>query len=314
MLAAPNGALAQTGCWAEPLMLQVLGSGGPFAGGTRASTGYLIWRDGRALVMIDAGGGTFLRFGEAGARLQDLSLLAISHLHPDHVSDLPALLWLSEQARRQPLRVAGPSGAGPIHPLIPSSRGSLIPPAAHFPYWAAQWVKPDKACASKWLQSMRRRPPRRRCSPTRTSRCGRWEFLTPMHRQSRIGSELVTAALPLAAIRMGATNGSPALPLASMPRGHASRHLAARSRRPGASPCTAGNGWPDRSERCGRPSRSQSLHRGPFVSRHRRVVQPLRFLPQAVAEVRKHYLGQVDTAVDLQCIPIRGLPEEPPRR
>jgi hypothetical protein len=30
----------------------------------------------------------------------------------DHVSDLPALLWPSAQARQQPLKVAGPSGAG----------------------------------------------------------------------------------------------------------------------------------------------------------------------------------------------------------
>ena len=105
-------ASAQSVCSSAPLAVQVLGSGGPSAGGTRASTGYLVWRDGRAVVMVDAGGGTFLRFGEAGARLQDLSLLAISHLHPDHVSDLPALLWLSELARQQPLKIAGPTGAG----------------------------------------------------------------------------------------------------------------------------------------------------------------------------------------------------------
>jgi ribonuclease BN (tRNA processing enzyme) len=44
--------------------------------------------------------------------LQDLDLLAISHVHPDHVADLPALLWLSEQARQQPLKIVGPTGAG----------------------------------------------------------------------------------------------------------------------------------------------------------------------------------------------------------
>ena len=93
-------------------MLQVLGSGGPFTAGNRASSGYLIWRDGRAIVMVDAGGGTFLRFGEAGARLDDLSILAISHLHPDHVADLTALLWQSDRIRSKPLRLAGPSGAG----------------------------------------------------------------------------------------------------------------------------------------------------------------------------------------------------------
>src|SRR6185437_8950399 len=112
VLAFATRASAQSVCSSEPLAVQVLGSGGPTAGGTRASTGYLVWRSGRAVVMVDAGGGTFLRFGEAGARLQDLSLMAISHLHPDHVSDLPALLWLSELARQQPLKVAGPTGAG----------------------------------------------------------------------------------------------------------------------------------------------------------------------------------------------------------
>ena len=112
VLTPPARASAQANCSSESLALQVLGSGGPSAGGRRASTGYLIWRGGRAVVMVDAGGGTFLRFGEAGAKLQDLSLLAVSHLHPDHVSDLPALLWLSELARQERLKVAGPSGAG----------------------------------------------------------------------------------------------------------------------------------------------------------------------------------------------------------
>ncbi len=37
-------------------------------------------------------------------------MVAISHLHPDHVSDLPALLWLSHQARKEPLPIVGPSG------------------------------------------------------------------------------------------------------------------------------------------------------------------------------------------------------------
>jgi ribonuclease BN (tRNA processing enzyme) len=76
----------------------------------RASTGYLVWVGGQAKILVDAGGGTFLRFGQAGARLEDLSLIAISHLHPDHVSDLPALLWLSSLARKEPLPIAGPSG------------------------------------------------------------------------------------------------------------------------------------------------------------------------------------------------------------
>lgn len=43
-------------------------------------------------------------------KLDDLSLVAVSHLHPDHISDLPAFLWLSHEIRQQPLAIVGPSG------------------------------------------------------------------------------------------------------------------------------------------------------------------------------------------------------------
>jgi len=56
------------------------------------------------------GGGAHHRFGQAQAKIEDLSMVAISHLHPDHVSDLPALLWLSNQVRKEPLPIVGPSG------------------------------------------------------------------------------------------------------------------------------------------------------------------------------------------------------------
>jgi ribonuclease BN (tRNA processing enzyme) len=97
-------------CGAGPVAIQILGSGGPRINAARASSSYVLWVDGRARVLVDAGGGAFLRFGQARASLNDLSLVAISHLHPDHVSDLPALLWLSSQARKEPLPLAGPSG------------------------------------------------------------------------------------------------------------------------------------------------------------------------------------------------------------
>jgi ribonuclease BN (tRNA processing enzyme) len=97
---------AQAACEAAPVVLQVLGSGGPF-GNWRASTGYLLWVDGVARVMIDAGGGTFTRFHDAGASVDDLDLLALSHFHPDHASEVPALLWL----RPTDMMVSGPSGS-----------------------------------------------------------------------------------------------------------------------------------------------------------------------------------------------------------
>ncbi len=96
---------AQELCSTVSLGVQVLGSGGPFAGTNRASSGYLVWREGRAVVMVDAGGGTYVRFGEAGARLNDLSLLAISHLHPDHVAAVQEAFSPSEDEVTRARRV-----------------------------------------------------------------------------------------------------------------------------------------------------------------------------------------------------------------
>jgi ribonuclease BN (tRNA processing enzyme) len=97
-------------CAPTGLAVQVLGSGGPRIGTERASSSYLVWVDGDARVMIDVGGGAFVRFGEAGASLATLDFLGISHFHPDHASDLAGLLWLSDLMRDGPLPIGGPSG------------------------------------------------------------------------------------------------------------------------------------------------------------------------------------------------------------
>ena len=96
----------------EP-MLQILGSGGPIADDGRASSGYLIWIDGKSRFLIDAGGGIFLRFGEAGAHFADLNHVAISHFHTDHSTDLSALLksgYFSNRTRK--LTISGPTAGG----------------------------------------------------------------------------------------------------------------------------------------------------------------------------------------------------------
>lgn len=100
-------------CPQDGVTLQVLGSGGPAAGDARASTGYLVWLNGSPLVMIDAGGGTFLRLQQAGVHMRDIEFLGISHFHPDHASELPALLWSDIfSGRPTPLNVSGPKGEG----------------------------------------------------------------------------------------------------------------------------------------------------------------------------------------------------------
>ena len=97
----------------DGVALQVLGSGGPIADDARASSGYVVWINGESRVLIDAGGGAFLRFGEADARFTDLDFVGLSHLHTDHSADFPALLKSGNFSDRdRPLPIAGPDGGG----------------------------------------------------------------------------------------------------------------------------------------------------------------------------------------------------------
>jgi ribonuclease BN (tRNA processing enzyme) len=106
----PSPAKAQS-CGATGLAVQVLGSGGPELQDKRASTSYLIWDQGKALVIVDAGGGSALRFGESGAKMSQVDVFLFSHFHVDHSGDFPALVfssWFGDRTR--PLPVFGPSG------------------------------------------------------------------------------------------------------------------------------------------------------------------------------------------------------------
>lgn len=126
-LASVAGPVAAAGCAsAQGIALQVLGSGGPVADDARASSAYLLWVDGRSRALVDAGGGAFLRFGEAGAKFGDLDLIAVSHFHADHSADLPALLKSGYFARRErPLAIAGPAAQGDFPGLGEFLRGLL---------------------------------------------------------------------------------------------------------------------------------------------------------------------------------------------
>jgi ribonuclease BN (tRNA processing enzyme) len=91
--------------------VQVLGSGGPELQDKRASSSYLIWQDGQARVLVDAGGGSALRFGESGAKMSQLDVILFTHFHVDHSADFPSLIFSSWfEDRDRPLPVYGPTG------------------------------------------------------------------------------------------------------------------------------------------------------------------------------------------------------------
>jgi ribonuclease BN (tRNA processing enzyme) len=102
---------AAQSCGSQGVAAQVLGSGGPELQDKRASSSYLVWKDGQALVVVDAGGGSALRFGESGAQMSQLDVLLFTHFHVDHSADFSALIkssWFED--RKRPLPIYGPSG------------------------------------------------------------------------------------------------------------------------------------------------------------------------------------------------------------
>jgi len=122
-------------CTGHGVELQVLGSGGPEMQTKRASSGYLIWRDGKARVLIDSGGGTALRFGEAGATMTDLDAILYTHFHADHSADFPALIKSSFfEDRTRTLPVYGPAGNRSFPSATAFARAMLDPDKGAFRY------------------------------------------------------------------------------------------------------------------------------------------------------------------------------------
>jgi ribonuclease BN (tRNA processing enzyme) len=111
MLAGIAPCHAGSDCGSDGTWLQVLGSGGPEATDGRASTGYLLWHDGKARVLVDFGTGSLLHYEQSAARIEDLDVVLISHFHVDHSNDLAGLVKASYFTQRtQQLPLFGPDG------------------------------------------------------------------------------------------------------------------------------------------------------------------------------------------------------------
>ena len=106
-----NGALQASPCTDNRVRLQVLGSGGPELGDGRASSSYLVWINGKAEILVDAGPGSSYNFEKTSARFEDLKAILLTHLHVDHSADIPAYIKASYFTRRnRDLLIFGPQG------------------------------------------------------------------------------------------------------------------------------------------------------------------------------------------------------------
>ncbi len=77
----------------------------------RQPSGYLL-SAGKQRILIDCGSGTMRRLLQANTHVDDIDLILISHVHIDHVSELPLFLFAarySPEPRQRPLRILGSS-------------------------------------------------------------------------------------------------------------------------------------------------------------------------------------------------------------
>ncbi|MDH4134969.1 MAG: hypothetical protein OEV31_09255 [Gammaproteobacteria bacterium] len=119
-------------CGNSGIALQTLGTNEGGLGPKRAGSSSLLWIDGRARILIDAGSGSALRLAQSDARISDLDAIIFTTLLTDYSADLPAIVLAARRAgRTRTLPVFGPPGGrgmpstvGFVRDLFDSTRGA----------------------------------------------------------------------------------------------------------------------------------------------------------------------------------------------
>ena len=98
------------------IRVTVLGSGDPFVKKSQASASLLIevGNPERDLFFFDLGSGALANYNGLRLPVTATTKVFLTHLHADHVGDMPTLVWsLAKGGRRDPVEVWGPAGDAP---------------------------------------------------------------------------------------------------------------------------------------------------------------------------------------------------------
>lgn len=98
------------------IRVTVLGSGDPFVKASQASASLLmeVGNPERDFFFFDLGSGAVANFDGLGLPVTATTKVFLTHLHADHVGDMPTLVWsLAKAGRRDPVEVWGPAGEVP---------------------------------------------------------------------------------------------------------------------------------------------------------------------------------------------------------
>jgi ribonuclease BN (tRNA processing enzyme) len=113
------------------MKITILGSGTCIPNKTRGSSGYYI-ETVENKILLDCGNGTTWKLEQIGASYTEISHIFISHLHPDHTSDLIPLLFANKypynRERNRSLEIWGPVGFFDFYQSLKKAYGDWISP------------------------------------------------------------------------------------------------------------------------------------------------------------------------------------------
>ncbi len=99
---------------AGEMRVTILGSGDPFVKVSQASASVLVevGNAERDIFFFDLGSGSLANFNGLKLPVASTTKVFLTHLHADHVGDMPTLVWsLAKAGRSVPVEVWGPAGA-----------------------------------------------------------------------------------------------------------------------------------------------------------------------------------------------------------
>ena len=111
------------------MRLTTVGTGTAAPSPVRVCSGHHV-TTGRVRLLMDCGSGVVHRFAALGMRWQDITHLALTHFHTDHISDLATLVFAWRYgdlpARSAPVTIVGPAGTTALVERLSADFGDFL--------------------------------------------------------------------------------------------------------------------------------------------------------------------------------------------